>query len=61
LGRIAHGPLHILWETDPCGLRGLGRPVLEAFDCLRLGGSERRERSDLCMDDTHGQAGGPLM
>jgi hypothetical protein len=57
MGRIAHGPLLTLRETKPCGLRGPGRPVFEAFDGLRLGSSERRERSVLRMDDARGQAG----
>jgi hypothetical protein len=36
MGRIAHGPLIALRETKPCGLCGLGHPVLEVVDGLRL-------------------------
>jgi hypothetical protein len=31
MGRIAHGPLLALREIKPCGLRGLGHPVLKSL------------------------------
>jgi hypothetical protein len=44
MGRIAHGPLVALRETEPCGLRGFCHPVLKslmvfAFACWSEGGA----------------------
>jgi hypothetical protein len=55
MGQIAHGHLLASRDTKPCGLRGLGHPVLEVVDDLRLGLSERRGRLGLRMDDIYGQ------
>jgi hypothetical protein len=54
MGRIAHGPLFALRETKPWGLRGLGHPISEVYDGLRLGSSERGGRSGLRMGDVRG-------
>jgi hypothetical protein len=49
MGQIVHGPLFTLRETKMWGLRNFGHPGLEAFDGLRLGSLERRERLSLRM------------
>jgi hypothetical protein len=47
-------PLFASRETKPWGLRGLGHPVLEVYDGVCLGSSERRGRSGLRMGDVRG-------
>jgi hypothetical protein len=59
MGRTAYGPSLALRGTKPCGLRGLGRPILEVIEGVFVSAYQSEEgHLGLRTDDVRGLAGG---